>query len=156
MFPFNTDKFTYITNLTQIQVENVLRKNIIQDKISQTTHNCYFYGSINNKKAKFKLGNRPSRNHFGPLVVLNWETIDNRTQINGHLRMDRRILIQLSSILFVGIFLTISNNNISEFLVSTFLFLFFILISLVFYNYGKRKTTIKLTELMRDLNKAST
>ncbi len=152
MFPFKTDKFTLVSDLTVKQVESIIENNIQQYNSFQMSSNNAFYGSIKNNHTKFKLGQFPIRNSFIPIVNLTWKATDKGTEINGYLILDMRITATFTILPLLGMYFSILNKMFIPIAVCTLFYLF--LMFLIFrpiYNYSKLSTKTRLEELISEL-----
>lgn len=154
MYPTKTDRFSFVSTLTELEIKNLLEKNIHPESIFQLQNDHSFYGYIKNGKSKFSLGQYPSRNSFRPIIKLTWNKTNNGTEINGYLSLNKRIPIFFLVLPLSGIYFSILNK-----IVIPFIFLFLLYSFLLFalfqpiYNYSKKNTLLKLGELIKELQK---
>jgi len=118
----------------------------------QIRYDHIFYGTVEPGYSQLELGQTPTKNAFRPVVILHWKPIEKGTEISAYFRMDRRIIAINSVLPLTGIYMSIQEQIILPFILTT-LFSLLLVFGLLQFAYRKsQKTTIAgLTELFKNL-----
>jgi hypothetical protein len=129
MFPFKTKQFSFQTNLTIEQLQDLLSTKVRKRKLISISTDGELYGTVNNKGATIELGQSFQRNSFRPVVAFKWSSKNSKTEISGYYRVSLSVIFTTLFIPLLGLYLTIKINNILPFL---FLVIMWILLYLTF------------------------
>src|SRR5215203_6177004 len=112
MFPFKTKKFSLLLEIPVQDFEANLLKYSEKHRFISVKMDGNHQATLSGEKMDMVLSEIPMRNSYRPVIVFEWQNLNNKTSLSGYYRVTKFVLAFDIVFLFIGLIVTVKERSI--------------------------------------------